>query len=83
MGARFQPHQKLTLEHVHIILDPAFSKSSDFAVHNNSSRHFQIYPLWGAFSIAKSYVFGDRKLHFSVDGRRIRKKKLRFQIYLV
>ena len=61
-------------------LTSAFSKSSVFAVHTNTlSRRFHIYPLWRAFS--KSSVSGHRKRRFSVDGRPIRIKKLRFQIY--
>ena len=48
-----------------------------FSVHTNTKKyHFQIVPLWKAFS--KSFVFVDHFMRISVDGSRIRNNKVAF-----
>ena len=58
----------------------AYSKScgyKKFSVHTNAKKyHFQIVPLWRAFS--KSSVFVDLFMRISVDGRRICNNKVAF-----
>ena len=65
---------------LHDKMTSAYSKScgyKKFFVHTNTKKYrVQIVPLWRAFS--KSYVFVDLFMRISVDGSRIRNKKVAF-----
>ena len=65
---------------LHDKMTSAYSKScgyKEFSVHTNTKKyHFQIVPLWRAFS--KSSVFVNLFMRISVDGSRIRNNKVAF-----
>ena len=65
---------------LHDKMTSAYSKScgyKKFSVHTNTKKyHFQIVPLWRAFS--ESFIFVDLFMRISLDGRRIRNNKVAF-----